>query len=182
MILTGKKITEEVKSGNIKIYPFDSCMVNPNSYNYRISDHLLEFDFDIIDPAKESKPKQIKLTDSGYVLYPNRLYLAATYESIGSDKYVTSLIGRSSIGRLGLFLQITADLGHQGNNHCWTLELKVVQPFRIYPWMKIGQVSFWEVYESDSCTTLYKDVGHYNSYSRPEPSNFHSELLSYMKL
>ena len=56
---------------------------------------------------------------------------------------MTSLIGRSSVGRLGLFLQITADLGQLGAKHSWTLELKVVQPLIVYPMMKIGQVSFW---------------------------------------
>jgi hypothetical protein len=44
-------------------------------------------------------------------------------EELGSRKYAMSLIGRSSIGRLGLFLQVSANLGHTGSSHCWTLEL-----------------------------------------------------------
>ncbi|OJH35768.1 dCTP deaminase domain-containing protein [Cystobacter ferrugineus] len=48
----------------------------------------------------------------GFLLQPGRVYLGSTQEVIGTDTYVPSLIGRSSLGRLGLFLQITADLGH----------------------------------------------------------------------
>ena len=70
---------------------------------------------------------------------------------------MTSLIGRSSVGRLGLFLQITADLGHLGKAHCWTLELKVVQSLIVYPHMKIGQVSFWQVTGGNNkCRSLEK--------------------------
>ncbi len=56
---------------------------------------------------------------------------------------MTSLIGRSSVGRLGLFVQISADLGNLGPAHQWTLELTCVQPVKVYPGMRIGQVSFW---------------------------------------
>ena len=55
-----------------------------------------------------------------------------------------TLLGRSSIGRLGLFLNITADLGHVGSATRWTLELSVVQPLRIYAGMRLGQVAFWK--------------------------------------
>jgi dCTP deaminase len=86
---------------------------------------------------------ELFLSDSGVVLEPGILYLGATFEIIGSTKYVITLLGRSSIGRLGLFLNVTADLGHTGSISRWTLEMKVVQPLRIYPLMRIGQVAFW---------------------------------------
>jgi dCTP deaminase len=47
------------------------------------------------------------------------------------------------MGRLGLWLQVTSDLGHLGTCHHWTLELNVVQPLRVYAGMRIGQVTFW---------------------------------------
>ena len=53
------------------------------------------------------------------------------------------MIGRSSLGRYGLFLQLSANLGHTLSCHCWTLELHTVQRIRVYPGMVIGQVSFW---------------------------------------
>lgn len=170
MILSGLKIKEEVEKGNINISPFNDSLLNPNSYNYRLGEEIFEIDDEVIDPKKETHYKRIKLTSEGYLLKPNILYLGSTLERIGSSKYVTQLIGRSSIGRLGLFLQVTAPLGHVGCNHNWTLELKTVQPLRIYPRMKIGQVTFWVC---DGDKILYN--GEYTSYMEPHISKFYKE-------
>ena len=172
MILSGLKIKEEVKNNRIVIEPFVESLVNPNSYNYRLGDELLEIDEEIIDCKEATKYKTIKLTEEGYVLKPHKLYLGSTLEKIGSSKYVTQLIGRSSIGRLGLFLQVTAPLGHVGCNHNWTLELKAVQPLRIYPRMKIGQVTFWLI---DGNKNKTYENGKYNNYSKPQISMFYKE-------
>lgn len=168
MILSGLKIKEEVENNNITLSPYDDTLLNPNSYNYRLGDELLELNDSVIDPNQKSNYKKIKLTNEGYVLKPNKLYLGSTKEIIGSDKYVTQLIGRSSVGRLGLFLQVTAPLGHVGCKHSWTLELKVVQPLRVYPNMKIGQVTFWCI---DGSIDLYK--GNYTNYNTPNISEFY---------
>jgi dCTP deaminase len=173
MILSGKKIQDELTHKNIGIEPFNEYLLNPNSYNYRLGDTLYEIVDDVIDPKKKTKFKRIKLTDKGYVLQPNKLYLGSTLEKIGSSKYVTQLIGRSSMGRLGLFLQMTAPLGHVGCNHNWTLELKSVQPLRVYPYMKIGQVTFWVL---DGEVTDTYDTGKYNRYKKPGVSLFYKEM------
>jgi Deoxycytidine deaminase len=172
MILTGVKIKEEVKANHILLDPFDENMLNPNSYNYHLGDELLELTDDIINPLKKSNYKRIKLTEEGYVLKPHCLYLGSTVEKIGSDKYVTQLIGRSSVGRLGLFLQVTAPLGHVGCGHCWTLELKAVQPIRVYPNMRIGQVTFWVL---DGNPMYTYQTGKYNGYSKPHISTFYKK-------
>ena len=75
--------------------------------------------------------------------YRTFFYISTYMEGIFYH-FVPSLIGKSSLGRLGLFLQITADLGNLGAIHKWTLELKAVQPVKIYPLMRIGQVTFWD--------------------------------------
>ena len=172
MILTKLEILKQFKRKNICIAPFNEDLLNPNSYNYRLADTLLEFDEPLA--AKVAvKPKVINLTAEGYVLKPNKLYLGCTYEEIGSNKFVTQLIGRSSVGRLGLFLQITAPLGHIGTCHRWTLELKVVQPLKIYPRMRIGQVTFWKI--KGKKKTNYSN-GHYKQFKNPQISNFYKEL------
>ncbi len=174
MILTGNQIKQENKKGNITIEPFNKKLVNPNSYNYRLAPEILKLKKgQSLDSAKRAKFEKVIIDDEdGYKLMPGNLYLARTFEQIGSNKYTTILLGRSSVGRLGLFLQITADLGHVGTLHCWTLELKVVQPLRIYPHMKIGQVSFW-VNKGDP-KELYN--GFYKQFSRPYPSSFYKEF------
>lgn len=171
MILTASEIQKQVSNGSITLVPFQQEALNPNSYNYRLGEYLSEIDEGLIDPRKSPKLKEIKIPQQGYILQPNKLYLGHTLEIIGSMKYVTSLIGRSSLGRLGLFLQITADLGQLGSAHSWTLELKVVQPLRVYPGMKIGQVSFWKpVGEIDK-----KYLEGYTSFSIPRHSKIHDQ-------
>lgn len=176
MILSGIKILEEVNLGNISISPFDKNMLNPNSYNYHLGDTILEIEERVIDSKKKTDFKKIRIPEEGYVLRPNKLYLASTKEKIGSSKYVTQLIGRSSTGRLGLFLQVTAPLGNVGCNHCWTLELRVVMPLKIYPNMRIGQVTFWKL---DGKKTMTYNNGKYNKYLDPQISKFYEEGGTY---
>ncbi|MEO8582065.1 MAG: deoxycytidine deaminase [Patescibacteria group bacterium] len=171
MILTGTEIKKRVNQGEITLEPFSDDLMNPNSYNYRLGDTLLEIVDDIVDTKQPYHTAQITIPPQGYVLMPGKVYLGVTCEKIGSTKFVPSLIGRSSLGRLGLFLQITADLGHLGTSHHWTLELKCVQPLRVYPFMRIGQVSFWqpeglELLEED----YLQKQNNYAEFSTPQPT------------
>lgn len=141
MILTGSKIKEEISAGNIIIEPFSDSQINPNSYNYRLCSTIKVFTrFD----GKKALFEEIKIPESGYTLEPRKMYLATTKEIIGSSKYAMSLIGRSSIGRYGLFLQCSANLGHTTSKHNWTLEIVAAMPIKLYPGIIIGQVSFWK--------------------------------------
>lgn len=145
MILTGNEISRHVAEGHISIDPFDEALLNPNSYNYRLGPTLLESRNATLDAASNalSSWRTRRIPPEGFVLQPGRYYLGTTVEIIGSPHFVPLLIGRSSMGRLGLFLQISADLGQLGAVHCWTLEMVAVQPLRVYAGMRIGQVSFW---------------------------------------
>lgn len=143
MILSGKEIIKQVKSGHITIDPFDEENINPNSYNYRLGEFYSNVPQTLSLGLNAEDHKFKPLPQDGLLLHPRNLYLTTTNETIGSSVFVTSLIGRSSVGRLGLFLQLSADLGNLGPAHKWTLELTCIQPLIIYPNMKIGQVSFW---------------------------------------
>ena len=173
MILTGREIKKNIENGNIHISPFDETMLSTNSYDYRIDYKLIELSDIPVDPKKQSSYREIDFTDEGFILSPNKTYLANTYEEIGSDVFVPSLIGNSSLGRLGLFLQITADLGNLGAKHKWTLELKAIQPIKIYPMMKIGQVTFWKTAGSDDI----KYKGKYDRFSVAKSSEIYKEFM-----
>ena len=141
MILVGKQILSEQRGGNICIEPFSPAQINPNSYNYRLGRFLKvsqddgeRFWFTCVDLWEYP---------NGYTITPGHIYLGSTFESIGSKKYAMSLIGRSSIGRYGMFLQISANLGHTGSSHHWTLEIVPALPIKLYYRMIVGQVSFW---------------------------------------
>lgn len=160
MILTGPAIKAAVEDGRIVLEPFNPVNLNPNSYNYHLGDSLL------ILKSDRPSSRGVKLDSDGYVLKPGLIYLGNTLETIGSNFFVTLLLGRSSVGRLGIFLNVTADLGHIGSCSRWTLELTVVQPVRIYPHMKIGQVSFWIT--DHRTTQRYK--GRYHKDAQPVPN------------
>lgn len=146
MILTGNKIKDEVTNGHIIIRPFSSSNINPNSYNFHLSNKLLVYNDDVLDVKKDLSLKEIIIPEDGYVLEKDKLYLSSTIEIMGSEKYIPMIFGRSSIGRLGLFIQITApigDIGYEGN---WTLQLNATVPIKVYPGLKIGQIMFFSPY------------------------------------
>jgi len=162
MILTGSKIKEEINAGNIVIEPFSENQVNPNSYNYRLGSTIKVFNgFD----GKRALFKEVNISEDGYVLEPRKMYLATTKEVISSSKYAMSLIGRSSMGRYGLFLQVSANLGHTTSEHKWTLEIVAAIPIKLYPGMIIGQVSFWKNFG-----TVRKYDGRYGHLNHPQES------------
>ena len=84
---------------------------------------------------------------------------------MGSTRYVPIIRGRSSVGRLGIFIDITADLIDLGSINQWTLQLHAVHPIRVYPGMLIGQVTFWRTFGSRQ---QYK--GKYAYQTSPVPS------------
>ncbi|PZG09157.1 dCTP deaminase [Nonomuraea aridisoli] len=143
MILTGREIVCQRERGTLTIEPFTEAQLNPNSYNYRLGPTLRMHRQAVLDTHADHDVEEVTIPAGGMVLRPGRIYLGTTVETIGSRVFVPSLIGRSSLGRLGMFLQFSADLGNLGACHRWTLEIKVVQPIRIYPGMVAGQVTFW---------------------------------------
>lgn len=170
MILTGPQITREVERGAIVIDPFDPAAVGPNSYDYRLGPTLHTLRESSVDSRQQAETDEFELPADGFVLQPRRLYLGTTVETIGSSEFVPSLIGRSSLGRLGVYLQVSADLGNLGAVHRWTLEILAVQPVRVYPGMTVGQVSFWAAHGDRSPYTGY--FGRFSQAVTPEPAMF----------
>lgn len=146
MILTGSAINECVNNGEIIIEPYNSENLNPNSYNFHLGDYVLVYKNEILDPKVEQKTEKIEIPEDGLILYPNKLYLGYIKEKMGSEKYVPIINGRSSTGRLGLFVHITANLIDIGSINNWTLQMHATQPVKIYRNMPIGQVTFWKTH------------------------------------
>ncbi|WP_026895006.1 dCTP deaminase [Clostridiisalibacter paucivorans] len=147
MILSGKEIKKNLND-NIKIQPFNEKQLNPNSYNLTLHDELLVYENDILDMKKENKAKRIKIPNEGIILQPGKLYLGRTVEYTETERFVPMLEGRSSIGRLGLFIHVTAGFGDVGFSGYWTLEIFCVQPIKIYPNVEICQI-YYHTIEGD---------------------------------
>ena len=141
MILSGKEITAR-QGKDIIIKPFDPSRVNPNSYNLRLHNKLLMYTDAYLDMKKENHVSEIEIPEEGLVLMPGRLYLGRTVEFTETHNLVPMLEGRSSVGRLGLCIHVTAGFGDVGFKGYWTLELFCLQPIRIYPNTEICQIYY----------------------------------------
>ncbi len=144
MILSGLQIRERLGT-DICIEPFDESRLNPNSYNLTLHNELMVYEEVVLDMAKANLVRRIAIPDEGLVLSPNQLYLARTVERTETHNLVPMIEGRSSIGRLGLFVHVTAGFGDVGFTGYWTLEMFAVQPVRIYPNVPICQIFYHEI-------------------------------------
>lgn len=147
MILSGKEIYRRL-GGDIHIDPFYTGQLNPNSYNLSLHDELLVYSDRELDMKRNNPSRGLVIPPEGLVLEPNTLYLGRTVEYTETSNLVPMLEGRSSIGRLGLFVHITAGFGDVGFKGFWTLEIFCVQPIRIYAGVEIAQV-FYHTIEGD---------------------------------
>ena len=144
MILSGNEIKQQL-GGNIVIEPFDDANLNPNSYNLSLHDELLVYEEVVLDMRKSNRVTRVHIPAEGLVLTPNQLYLGRTIERTETHNLVPMIEGRSSIGRLGLFVHVTAGFGDVGFCGFWTLEMFAVQPVKIYPGLSICQLFFHQI-------------------------------------
>jgi dCTP deaminase len=144
MILSGKEIEKRLNK-TIFIDPYYPKQLNPNSYNLRLHDKLLVYDKNELDMKYENTAHEIIIPEEGLLLETNKLYLGRTLEFTRTEGLVPMLEGRSSVGRLGLFIHITAGFGDVGFSGFWTLEIFCVQPIRIYPGIEICQIYYHNI-------------------------------------
>jgi len=176
MFLTGPEILKRWKSGEIVIDPFDPEKLNPNSYDVTLSDVIGVYEFShgrqVIDTANLDNLHLNKYPISriGYILRPGTLYIASTVEKIGAHKLTPMLHGKSSLGRLGLSVHVTAGFGDTVFFGQVTLEISVIYPTIVYAGMRIGQISFQE-----TVGEIKPYEGRYQNQSGPTESRYKLE-------
>ena len=160
MVLCDTSIRDNIDKGCIVIEPFIEENIQPSSIDITLSNHFLE-------PAM-SGPSIINLNDpinynsyiadkhNGFVIRPHSFVLASTIEYIKIPNNITAWIeGRSSIGRIGLFIQNAGwiDPGFEGTI---TLELYNAsdKSIRLIPETRVGQIIFAEL--DNKCQKSYK--------------------------
>ena len=144
MILSGEQIVRHLDD-NIVIEPFEPSRLNPNSYNLTLHNELMVYEELVLDMAKANRVRRVTIPEKGMVLNPSQLYLGRTAERTETHNLVPMIEGRSSVGRLGLFVHVTAGFGDVGFCGYWTLEMFAVQPVRIYPGVPICQIFYHEI-------------------------------------
>lgn len=151
MILSDKTISKMLKDKTLVITPMDKSQVQPASVDIRLGDT-----FSIVEDSPtgminldvKTEYKTIK-TDK-YVLLPGQFVLATTMEYFELPDNLTAFVeGRSSLGRIGLFIQNAGwvDPGFKGEitlelfnaNRC-AIELKAGK--------RVGQLVFAKMDEA----------------------------------
>ena len=145
MILSDKRILEEISKQTIKIEPFNAECLGSNSYDVHLAKYLAIYDDLELDARKHNKITHFEIPEEGYVLEPGQLYLGVTEEYTETHTHVPFLEGKSSTGRLGIDIHATAGKGDVGFCGNWTLEISCKIPVRIYTGMPIGQLIYFPV-------------------------------------
>lgn len=186
MIFSDRSIKEAVAAGRIVIDPYREDMVQPSSIDLRCADEFRVFEnhrYPVIDPKSDQPQLTQSVTasaDEPFILHPGEFVLGSTLEIVGlADDIVARLEGKSSLGRLGLLIHSTAGFIDPGFKGQVTLELSNVAnlPIAIYPGMKIGQVSFYQL--STPAENPYGSAGagsKYQGQSGPTPSRVHRDF------
>jgi len=126
----------------IVIEPYCESQMNPNSYNLRLGDKLLVYAEDSLDMAKDNPTQELTIPEEGLVLEPGRLYLGSTIEHTETYNLAPFIEGRSSIGRLGAQVHLTAGFGDNFHKGTWTLEITVVHALRVYAGVEVCQIGY----------------------------------------
>lgn len=151
MILSDGDIKLALKSGEITVDPYDEKYIQPASIDLHLDKKFLVFDTNhnfVIDPKKpmDELMKEIEITDEKpFVLHPGEFALGMIFEKTGvNNAMVGRLEGKSSVGRMGLLIHITAGFLDPGNNLKMTLELHntATLPIILYYKMPIAQMAF----------------------------------------
>ncbi len=171
MILTGKEIFKKLGK-EIIIEPWEDKLLNPNSYNLRLHNEMIVYNSFPLDMKKPNPTEKIIIPEEGYCLEPGKLYLGRTLEFTETHSLVPMLEGRSSIGRLGMFVHVTAGFGDVGFKGFWTLEISVIHPLVIYPNVQICQI-FYHTVEGE--ITEYKS-GKYQANQGIQPSMMYKDF------
>lgn len=124
MILTDGEILDYIDQGTLVIDPIEAIQIQPASVDIRLGDT-----FSVIDETGDNvirlneKINYKTIKQDKYILLPGQFVLATTKETVRLPNNLTAFVeGRSSLGRLGLFIQNAGwvDPGFEGEI---TLEL-----------------------------------------------------------
>jgi dCTP deaminase len=140
--------------GHDLIQPFNHAQVEPASYDVRLGHGFRIFQrdatpyIDMRKPVDITKPVDTNEQGGVFVMHPGEFALGATLETVSiPNGLVARIEGKSSVGRLGLMIHITAGYIDPGFNGPITLELYCVQPLPVmlYAGELIAQLSFHQM-------------------------------------
>ena len=153
-ILSDKTIKEYLQEGKIVIDPLkDEQQIQPSSVDMRLGDEFKVFKVirkPYIDPKDEEDIAEYMESSTvpegeAFIIHPNEFALATTQEYVKvPDDLVARVEGRSSMGRLGVTMHVTAGYVDPGFEGRITLEISNIgaMPVALYPGQRVCQLVF----------------------------------------
>lgn len=171
MILSDRDIKVAIDCGDIVIDPYDDRNLQPASVDLHLGRYFATFNAikeHVIDPRTplDDAMTHHKISDGEpFIMHPGGFALGLIAEKTGvCDSLVGRLEGKSSVGRLGMLIHVTAGFLDPGNELHMTLELHNTAdiPVMLFPGMPIAQMAFERLssiverpYGSGSLTSKY---------------------------
>ena len=181
-LMSDSEILEAIEKGELRIEPFEKENLGPDSVDIRLGREMLlaKNVGKTLDPLKKNEANYFEKVslkdDEPFMLGHHQFVLANTMESIGLDSGIAAQIeGRSSIGRFGIVVHMTAGIIHAGfgSKKPSTLTLEVYSvnpnPVLLHPGMKIAQLSFFRLGRKAQEGYDSKKGSKYVGQQKPEP-------------
>lgn len=180
-VLSDRDIRAAIASGRILIEPYDPTCLQPASVDVRLDRQFRVFRSSrhaYIDLRRgvDDITELVTVDGEPFILHPGEFVLGSTLERLRlSDDLVSRVEGKSSLGRLGLLIHSTAGFIDPAWDGHITLELSNVNtiPITLYPRMRIGQLSFFELSSPAERPYGSPELGSsYQGQSGPTPSRY----------
>ena len=174
MILSDATLRDMIKKGELVVEPLEDYLIQPASIDLRLGKHFLKVDENAYDTIRMDEPiKYLEVTMDEIVIPPFSFMLASSMEYVKLPDDVTAFVeGRSSIGRIGLFVENAGwvDPGFEGE---LTLELFNAnrQPIRLQAGRRICQLVFARM--DRPAASPYR--GKYQGQRKPMGSRIHDD-------
>lgn len=146
-VLSDRTLEAYLSTGRLVVTPLAEGAIGPNSIDVTFGPDLsLLISDGVIDTLTSEGARYDRLPlngHGGWTLYPDNLYLASTAEWVEiPPELVCWFDGRSTLGRFGVSVHVTAGLIDAGYRGQITAEIEVVKATRLYPGQPLGQLVF----------------------------------------
>lgn len=188
-MLADFEIRQSIEEKYLSIEPFDENRLQPVSYDLTLSREIRvpRNDVHTLDPGMKDDGKTQyygcvptwqehtvlhEIPEKGALLERGEFILACTEEVVKLSPYMAARVeGKSSLGRLGVAVHITAGFIDPGFEGQITLEIANLAPWhvRLYPGMPIAQIVFEPV---SAPARDYSQTGHYCGQRGPTESRY----------
>lgn len=184
-MLNDKEIIERIHKGDLKIDPLNvEAQVQPASVDLQLGGYIMEVDaherIDTKHMKDKIRPSWLITKGEPLILAPDDFILANTMQYVEIPSNMAGMCtGRSSIGRLGISIHVTAGFIDPGFKGTITLEIKNISKNTVilYPRQRIAQLLLFEINEPEYTYATKKGSGKYMGQKLPRYSRINEDEM-----